>query len=621
MRRWRLPIGANGLVAAVWLAGCGNEGENLPLVPHDGEQPAPVTDLTALTGDPSSITLTFTATGDDGQQGRAAAYDLRHAPFPADPEAWPSWAQMASLAPPRSVGEAETLRVTGLETNRAFAFLIRVADETGNWSPASNVAVASTGDRLDTTPPGAVQNLCVWASTPSSVTLAWEAPGDDGAFGTAAAYDVRHADLPITPANWESATPLPIGAMPAPQPAGARQFASVAGLAPATTHHFALVADDEAGNQSPLSNDLAAFTERFRTWYLRSDGSGDVSTLRSACVDSARPGDLILLAPGRYTWSNQGDGDPFYGMIFLPRDVTGFTIRGEAGVASTIIDAEGRGRVFFLMGISPGSTSNVTFEGLTLTGGNALASAGDESPGGGVVFHLCSPVFRNCVFRGNRAVYGGGLAQAGVGSVRLEDCLFDENVADYGAGLALATQQSYPEVIRCVFRRNHATVSGGGVYAGRVQLVMENCTLLGNLSDDKGGGLYAAELENSRLVGCTFAENAALVGGAIRLAVDCHVALQRSLFVFSANGGGLRFYGDNQVTIECCDIFGNDDGDQLPPGTVDQGGNFSLDPLFCGAQGSGRLTLQPASPCAPGQHPTGAACGLIGAEGVDCARR
>jgi hypothetical protein len=46
--------------------------------------------------------------------------------------------------------------------------------------------------------------------------------------------------------------------------------------------------------------------------------------------------------------------------------------------------------------------------------------------------------------------------------------------------------------------------------------------------------------------------------------------------------------------------------------------NFSADPEFCGVPGSGLYTLQSDSPCAPGNHPDGIDCGLIGALPVDC---
>ncbi len=46
--------------------------------------------------------------------------------------------------------------------------------------------------------------------------------------------------------------------------------------------------------------------------------------------------------------------------------------------------------------------------------------------------------------------------------------------------------------------------------------------------------------------------------------------------------------------------------------------SFSLDPEFCGEPGSGNFYLQSDSPCAPGNHPNGENCGLIGPLPVGC---
>ncbi|MDD4857397.1 MAG: hypothetical protein PHD74_04735, partial [Candidatus Krumholzibacteria bacterium] len=49
-------------------------------------------------------------------------------------------------------------------------------------------------------------------------------------------------------------------------------------------------------------------------------------------------------------------------------------------------------------------------------------------------------------------------------------------------------------------------------------------------------------------------------------------------------------------------------------------GNISVDPQFCAGDpsGSGDFFLQSDSPCAPGNNPDEASCGLIGAYPVGC---
>jgi hypothetical protein len=71
--------------------------------------------------------------------------------------------------------------------------------------------------------------------------------------------------------------------------------------------------------------------------------------------------------------------------------------------------------------------------------------------------------------------------------------------------------------------------------------------------------------------------------------------------------------------IECNNVFNASQkyGGDCPDQTGING-NISVDPQFCGIPGSGNYYLQSNSPCAPGHHPDGTACGQIGAFGVAC---
>lgn len=86
----------------------------------------------------------------------------------------------------------------------------------------------------------------------SSVTVEWTAPGDDGYQGEAARYDLRYSLTPISPQNFDVATPAPL--VPAPAPAGTRQSTKVVGLEPNRVYYFALKSVDDSGNWSLLSN-------------------------------------------------------------------------------------------------------------------------------------------------------------------------------------------------------------------------------------------------------------------------------------------------------------------------------------------------------------------------------
>ena len=120
-----------------------------------------------------------------------------------------------------------------------------------------SVVKANLGNRApskdDATPPAAITNL--WAQSglnDGEIDLTWTAPGDDGATGTAASYDLRYADSPITESNWNLATAV-LG-LPLPQSAGSSEQCTVTGLTPAATYYFAIKASDEVPNESDLSN-------------------------------------------------------------------------------------------------------------------------------------------------------------------------------------------------------------------------------------------------------------------------------------------------------------------------------------------------------------------------------
>ena len=53
------------------------------------------------------------------------------------------------------------------------------------------------------------------------------------------------------------------------------------------------------------------------------------------------------------------------------------------------------------------------------------------------------------------------------------------------------------------------------------------------------------------------------------------------------------------------------------PDPTGMNGNISVDPLFCDAT-QDDYTLSTPSGCLPGNHPDGAACGIIGALGEGC---
>lgn len=105
---------------------------------------------------------------------------------------------------------------------------------------------------ITTLPPGTITNLGIATITPTSITLIWTAPGDDGYEGISTAYDVRYATFTITEDNWGLA--MQCSGPPTPKLAGATQTFTVTNLLPNTTYYFAIKAKDDAERWSGLSN-------------------------------------------------------------------------------------------------------------------------------------------------------------------------------------------------------------------------------------------------------------------------------------------------------------------------------------------------------------------------------
>ena len=104
--------------------------------------PSAITDLATSNPTPDSITLTWTASGDDGDVGTASQYDIRYSTSPIDEGNWDAATQVDGEPAPSPSGTAETFTVAGLFTATTYYFAMKVADEVPNWSELSNIASA-----------------------------------------------------------------------------------------------------------------------------------------------------------------------------------------------------------------------------------------------------------------------------------------------------------------------------------------------------------------------------------------------------------------------------------------------------------------------------------------------
>ena len=110
----------------------------------DIKAPAQITDLATSSPTTSSITLTWTAPGDDGNVGTASEYDIRYSTSAITEANWGAATQCSGEPAPQVAGTSESYIVTGLSSGTQYYFAIKTGDEENNWSPLSNVASGTT---------------------------------------------------------------------------------------------------------------------------------------------------------------------------------------------------------------------------------------------------------------------------------------------------------------------------------------------------------------------------------------------------------------------------------------------------------------------------------------------
>jgi hypothetical protein len=114
-------------------------------LPADTTNPSVVDDLAVdTTVTQTSLTLTWTAPGEDGTSGTAYLYDLRYSDATITESNWDS-ASLASGEPiPQSYLSSETFTITGLSSGTTYYFALKAADEVGNYGGLSNIASGTT---------------------------------------------------------------------------------------------------------------------------------------------------------------------------------------------------------------------------------------------------------------------------------------------------------------------------------------------------------------------------------------------------------------------------------------------------------------------------------------------
>jgi 3D (Asp-Asp-Asp) domain-containing protein len=106
--------------------------------------PASVGDFAVTNLASDSITLTWTAPGDDGNVGTASGYDIRYSSEPITLENWDALTECEGEPTPQPAGNSESYTVTGLDPGSTYYFALKTADEVLGWSELSNVPIGTT---------------------------------------------------------------------------------------------------------------------------------------------------------------------------------------------------------------------------------------------------------------------------------------------------------------------------------------------------------------------------------------------------------------------------------------------------------------------------------------------
>ena len=116
----------------------------LTIADPDVTNPGAVADLNVNEAGSSHLRLAWTATGDDGNTGRASSYDLRYSTTPITDDASFALATPAPGPDPKPAGQAESHEISGLAFSTLYHVAIQALDEFGNRGPVSNVATGTT---------------------------------------------------------------------------------------------------------------------------------------------------------------------------------------------------------------------------------------------------------------------------------------------------------------------------------------------------------------------------------------------------------------------------------------------------------------------------------------------
>lgn len=365
-----------------------------------------------------------------------------------------------------------------------------------------------------------------------------------------------------------------------------------------------------------------------RTWYIKTDGTGDAATIQAA-IDASAPGDTVLVAPGTY-----------YENLSITGPHNGICVLSEAGPDVTTVIAKVAGTVADFMGVD----TTTTLKGFTLTGGTGAPNPEDPGTfhGGGVRLYYCSPkiignhiinnhvapgrgggiqffgsagIVRGNVISGNSASFHGGGIHVEHGSPTIvwntisDNQAWANNAGPSGGGIS--AYYSTIAISDNTFRGNNAVTNGGAVVVDNCSVQIKRNIVTANQCGASGGGMFLFACTGELSYNTVVANRSGSSGG-FGFPGGVAPVVRNNLVVCNVaqTAGGMGCDETTSPNFTCNDVWNNapsNYGGCADPTGVN--GNISKDPLFCHLEADD-FSLAASSPS------LGDTCGTIGAIGV-----
>lgn len=126
-----------------------SSGVSISSAPTDTIPPATISNLSASATSARSITLSWTAVGDDASAGTASSYDIRYSTLTITSANWGSSTQASGEPTPKANGGSETMTIPGLNGGTTYYFAVKAIDDASNASVLSNIISFKTYNTAD----------------------------------------------------------------------------------------------------------------------------------------------------------------------------------------------------------------------------------------------------------------------------------------------------------------------------------------------------------------------------------------------------------------------------------------------------------------------------------------